>query len=55
MGFRYLNGKNWNTDFTREERFFCAVLFEKIRQNPANFIDFLNKKLGKTYERNEEC
>lgn len=41
MGFSYLNGKLWK-EVTREERFFCSLLYWQIRKNPASFINWLN-------------
>jgi len=43
MGFSYLNGKNWS-EITREERFFCAVLFEQFKSTPLKFVHWLNEQ-----------
>ena len=34
MGVPYLEGRNW-TNWTREERFFCAVLYGHARRDPS--------------------
>lgn len=46
-GFSYLkdkdgNKQNWR-EVTRDERFFCAHLYERIRGNERDFIKWLNK------------
>lgn len=46
MGFRYLNGKRWS-EVTREERFFCQRLYERIVAEPAaGFVSFLQTEHG---------
>ena len=44
-GLRWLDGKKW-ADVTRDERFFCAVLYEHARKNPADFAQWLIKESG---------
>jgi len=41
MAIEYLNDHYWS-DWSRDERFFCAVLFEHGRQNPADFARWVN-------------
>src|SRR5882672_11412807 len=41
MGFTYLGGNNWS-DITREERFFCAELYIKIKNSENAFVRWLN-------------
>lgn len=48
MGFSYLNGKNWK-DVSREERYFCALLYEHIRHEPQAFVKWLNDTMGTSY------
>jgi len=43
MSFSYLDNKNWR-DVTRDERFFCAHLYEHILGNERDFIKWLNKR-----------
>jgi len=44
MGLRYLNGSSWD-EVTREERFFCAHLFQLIEQGGVGaFVAYLNRK-----------
>lgn len=43
MGFSYLNDNSWE-NITREERLFCARLYEYIRKTPLKFVEFLNTK-----------
>ncbi len=45
---KYFNNKSWS-QISREERFFCAELFFKIRSNPKPFLAFLGKK-SENYE-----
>ncbi|HEY0463728.1 MAG TPA: hypothetical protein VGC79_05945, partial [Polyangiaceae bacterium] len=41
MGLKYLDGKTW-AEITREERFFCARLFERIKAEGAHsFVEWL--------------
>jgi hypothetical protein len=41
VGFTYLGGKCWS-QVTRDERFFCQRLYEKIRsEGPQRFVEFL--------------
>jgi hypothetical protein len=42
MGFSYLKGKRWE-NVTRDERFFCALLYFQIKKDPLCFIKFLNQ------------
>jgi hypothetical protein len=44
MPFPYLQNKNWS-DITRDERFFCAELYNEIKQNPIVFIELLQTKI----------
>jgi hypothetical protein len=48
----YLRNK-WES-ITREERYFCLILFEKIRQNPIDFVFFLNNELKTNFDVNQE-
>lgn len=41
MAIKYLNDHPWS-DWTRDERFFCAILFEHGRQDPAGFTRWVN-------------
>ena len=44
MGLKYLNGASW-ADITREERVFCARLYELIRASGAHaFVRYLNQR-----------
>jgi len=43
MGFTYLNNQNW-IDISREERLFCAHLYEHIRRDIKKFVEHLFKK-----------
>ena len=45
MGLYYFNNRYWK-DITREERYFCSVLFERIKYTPNEFIIWLNSKLN---------
>jgi hypothetical protein len=46
MGLKYLNGARW-ADITREERVFCARLYELIRASGADsFVRYLNQRHG---------
>lgn len=38
----YLHDRNW-ANWSREERFFCAVLFEYIRRDPSAFAKWVNE------------
>ena len=40
---RWLDGKAWR-DVSREERYFCAELFQVVRSDVGRFIQFLNKE-----------
>lgn len=39
-GLKWLGGKSWS-EVTRDERFFCAVLYESARRDPAGFAHWL--------------
>ncbi len=41
MGLSYFDGKTWG-EITREERVFCAELYQVIRAHPRGFVRFLN-------------
>lgn len=43
MGIPYLQGKPWSS-WTRDERFFCAVLYGHASNDPAAFATWLIKK-----------
>lgn len=43
MGFSYLNGQRW-ANITREERFFCAELYEAIKGREKEFVAWLNRQ-----------
>lgn len=45
MGISYLRGQAWST-WTREERYFCAVLFGHARRDPASFASWLIETAG---------
>jgi hypothetical protein len=45
MGINYLRDQSWST-WTREERFFCAILFLHARQDPAGFAAWLVGSAG---------
>jgi len=45
MGISYLRDQPWST-WTREERYFCAVLFFQARQDPASFASWLIDAAG---------
>jgi hypothetical protein len=45
MGFSYLNNKNWR-DYSREERLYCAHLYQIVENNPKKFIDLTCRKLN---------
>ena len=45
MGIDYLRGQQWSA-WTREERYFCAVLFFHARQDPASFASWLIDAAG---------
>lgn len=49
MGFSYLNGYSWS-EVSREERFFCSILYECIRGKEREFIGWLNKKDSQSSE-----
>lgn len=40
MPISYLNNKRWD-EISREERLFCAVLYEHARKNPAEFAEWV--------------
>jgi len=42
MAIKYLNDHPWS-DWSRDERFFCAVLFEHGRRDPAGFARWVNE------------
>jgi hypothetical protein len=52
MSISYLENK-WE-NISREERYFCLILFERIRQNPKEFVCFLNDKLKTNFDINQE-
>ena len=41
MGLTYFSGSTWAA-ISREERFYCAILYWHIRQNPASFLQWLS-------------
>lgn len=43
MGFTYFKNKLWE-DITREERYFCSILFHHFKGKENQFIQFLNEK-----------
>ncbi len=45
MGNTYLRGRPWSS-WTREERYFCAVLFCRARHEPAAFASWLIDAAG---------
>jgi hypothetical protein len=46
MGLKYLNGARW-ADITREERVFCAHLYELIRARGVDsFVRYVNQRHG---------
>ena len=45
MPIPYLGNKTW-ADISRDERMFCAVLWEHARKDPADFAMWLNKAAG---------
>jgi hypothetical protein len=45
MPIPYFNGFRWN-DLTREERFYCFVLYSHIHGNAQEFAAWLKKKIG---------
>ncbi len=53
MGFSYLDGNNWS-GITREERYFCALLYEHIRKQPQAFVAWLNEAIGTQYDTSVE-
>lgn len=42
MPIKYLNNKPWS-DWSRDERMFCAVLWEHGRKDSAKFARWLKK------------
>lgn len=44
MGLRYFGGKSWG-EVTREERVFCAVLWQYLRQDPMPFLERLRQSV----------
>src|SRR4051812_14610995 len=42
MGLSYFGHKTW-AEITREERVFCAELYQVIRADPRRFTQFLNR------------
>jgi hypothetical protein len=53
MGIGYLQDQPWS-DWTREERFFCAILFSHARQDPAAFARWLIGTTGLKIEADGE-
>lgn len=46
MGFDYLDGHRWAA-ITREERFFCQVLYQRIlEESPQRFVEYLVSEFG---------
>jgi hypothetical protein len=41
-GLSWLNGKNW-WELSRDERYFCAELFHRIREDIGRFVEYLNR------------
>ena len=52
-GVSYFGGKRWE-DITREERFFCSVLYGYIKKNPIQFVEWLNKNKELNLNLNQE-
>jgi len=52
MTIDYLDGKTW-AEISREERFFCLVLYTHIEKNPSEFVGFLVEK-GVALEPDQE-
>lgn len=44
-GLSWLKGKRW-AEVSRDERFFCAVLYEHARKDPAEFARWVIEKTG---------
>lgn len=44
MGFSYLNNQDWG-DISREERLYCAYLFESVRKDTKKLLDLIRSKL----------
>lgn len=42
MPIPYLNNRHW-WELSRDERMYCAVLWEKGRKHPASFAKWLKK------------
>ena len=42
MAINYLQGQPWSK-WTRDERYFCSILFEKAKNNPAKFASWLSE------------
>jgi hypothetical protein len=40
MGISYFKGRKWS-DLTRDERFFCAILYQHAKEDPAKFAKWL--------------
>jgi hypothetical protein len=51
--YAYLRNKSWS-EITREDRYFCAELYFDIKDNPKSFVEFLNKKLEKGFNINQQ-
>ena len=45
MTTSYLRGRAW-TSWSREERLFCAVLYEHARRNPSDFARWIGEETG---------
>lgn len=45
MSISYLGGRTWS-DLSREERFYCARLFERARERPGDFAAFIASTTG---------
>ena len=43
MGIPYLQDRSW-AHWTRDERFFCAALYEVARPDPASFAELVIRK-----------
>jgi hypothetical protein len=43
MGLPYFKGNSWS-DLTREERFYCFCLYQRAKENPRKFAEFIKEE-----------
>ncbi len=53
MGIPYFNGLSWN-DLSREERFYCFILYQNAKGNPRQFAELVAEKAGLSIESTDE-